>query len=118
MNIKKRLAHDTRLPDINAVDSHKRIGDGLAAVGEQGVGVTGGDDFHGHPGVDADAVHLAHPLGCDAKSRHTINIYMLMNSLSAAYLPGAAQYKKGGEIQLLSDTSSEAPAKRPIQEYH
>ena len=76
-NIEVGLAHDTCPADINAIDSHKGIGDWLTSISEQGVGETVGYDFHGHPGFNADAIHLGHSLGGNAKSRHSISVLVV-----------------------------------------
>lgn len=57
-NIKKCLAHDTSSADINAVNSHEGIGNRLAAICQERVGETVGNDLNGHAGFDTDAVDL------------------------------------------------------------
>ena len=74
-NIEVGLAHDTSPADINAIDSHEGIGYWLASISKQRVGEAVGDDFHGHAGFNADAIHLGHSLGGNTKSRHSISVF-------------------------------------------
>ena len=59
-----------RLLDINPINPHEGIDNRLAAVDQERIGETGGDDLHGHAGFDADAVELRPRLGRNQESWH------------------------------------------------
>ena len=49
--------------DVDAIDAIEGIDDHLAAIGDDGIAQTLGDDLNRHAGLDADAVHALAILG-------------------------------------------------------
>ena len=56
MNVQIHHVQCPNFADVDAVDAHKGISDGLTAVGGYGVGDVVGNNFHAHAAFDADAI--------------------------------------------------------------
>ena len=55
------------LLDVNAIDAHEGIDDGLTAIGNYGVAETVADDLDRHARLDADAIARRPLLGGNAE---------------------------------------------------
>lgn len=69
-NIKFHHIQASSLFDVDAVDAHEGIDDGLASVGDDGVTHSLGDYLHTHAWLYADAVAVFGVLRGDLKQCH------------------------------------------------
>ena len=71
-NVKVTHVEGAGTAQVDTIDAHEGMGDGLAAVGEDWVAHGLGNHLDTHAGFDADAVSILHLLGGNDKSGHSL----------------------------------------------